>query len=438
MTRNSTNLVLLFLSILGVFQLVSCESLEEETSSSKWGSQLIKAYTALHQQRDLHAARLLFDATEGMPNKNWENYFMTAIIYAASGKQDTAFLSLERAASYGLRDTMLMAHYPDLESLRADSRFRKLQATIAEAKVAYTSKIENPNLLKELEEMWQADQQALAVYNKNSQLLDSSATYEDYDQLFEPVEKRWEINKNKLDSIIAIYGWPTKQLVGEDGVKIAWAIPQHHPNVFYKEKCLTLIKASAEKGEINPEYYAELYDRIARDTWQKQTYGASMNKTAPYPIENPSEVNERRLALKLAEPIEVYAFYHDILYTVPTAEEAKQAAKVLHQEAQVAYTKFEEFAAANMVDSARVYLLKAIDFHGEISNQQLYSAALTLVQLVDQHAARSVLKLLKVLVWRRAEERLKIKNQEEFKALHSHKDWEMLEVLLEQSRNNLY
>lgn len=444
MIKNKSNGILILLGICLSICLISCNSkkkaLEIQNESittqdnQKWIGALIKAYRSFNEAPNIESADLLFEASELMPKKNWENYLMVATVYAPNKKNDKAFDALEKALEAGLKDSELLNSLPPLFSLHNDSRWETLVSKAINKRKAYLKTIENRALLEALEKMWMLDQQALSEYEQNLKLLDSTATTEDYSRLFKPVENRWEINKQKLDSIINIHGWPGYKLVGEEGAKISWAIPQHHPDVFFKNKCLSLIKKSLEKGDTDPNHYAELHDRIARETWQKQIFGASMRNDAPYPIEDPVNVNKRRLELGLPEPIEIYAYYHGIEYKVPNAEESKTELKLAYKNAQNHYTKFEEFAKKKNIDSANVYISKGISFYGDISNKQLYKAVIELAQMNNKRSEHITLRILKVLIWRKWNGRHEILTQSEFNSLQSKQEWVKIEELLKMSK----
>lgn len=441
-TKKSCVHLLLFV-VIASFDLLSCKNQNKADSNAQngriaieqnheWTVPLIQAYQALDENRNAASADLLFDATNNMPNKNWENYFVCATIYAHDNKADRAFDAINKAIDAGLRDTDLLNSIPEFNSLRNDSRWQSLAVRTENKQKEYLEAIENPELLEFLKQLWAADQAALSQYEESSALLDSSATVADYKRLFESVENRWNINRAKLDSIIKIHGWPGNRLVGEDGAKISWAIPQHHPDVFFKEKCLSLIKEAVEKADYDPNHYAELNDRIARETWQKQTYGASMGQDAPYPIADPAQVNQRRLELGLLEPIEVYAYYHGITYKLPTAEEAVTETNANFEEAQTNYSKFELFLTANEIDSALVSIRKSIKFYGDLNNDQLYEASLKLSRQADQRCTNLGLKIVKVLIWRRWNKRFSVIKQQYFASFNDDQ-WAVIEVLLNQS-----
>lgn len=418
--------IIIFISTT-FFSCNSAKNENNENQNSNWIVSLIEAYKALNENRNIESAQLLFEASEKMPKKNWENYFMMATIFASNDELNSAFKSLDIAIESGLRDIELLSTYPDLSTLRDDSRWNKILEKTKAKKLEYIKNIENPEVLNVLEKMWAADQQALAQYEQNINKLDSKATQKDYDSLFRPIEAQWDENRERLDSIIEIHGWPGNKLVGEDGAKLAWAIPQHHHDVFYKKKCLALIKKSVDKDDLDPNHFAELNDRIARETWQKQNYGASMGKTAPYPIEDPVNVNKRRIELGLLEPIEVYAYYHGIEYNIPNPEEVN----AIYEKAQSDYQKFEVFAASKGADSANTYITRAIKAYGDISNEKLYKAAIQLSQLNNRRSTQISLQILKVLVWREWDKRFQIKSEKQLKALEDEEEWNAILMLLD-------
>ncbi len=366
-----------------------------------------------------------------MPVKNWETFLVAATAYSKNLATNKAFKAIKRSIDTGLRDRELLESLPEFSILKEDKRWPKVVNRIDSLKEVYIGNIENEQVLRELQEMWRMDQLALSSYEENISLLDSNASHEDYAKLFKPVEERWEINKNKLDSIISIHGWPGNKLVGPDGAKLSWAIPQHSPDMLFKEKCLSLIKEAVTKGDVNPNHYAELHDRIKRDKWEKQTFGASMGQYGPHPIENASLVNQRRFEIGLPEPIEVYALYHGKDYQVPSQHEAKLDSITSLNEAQNLYKKFETNVEKEEVDSATSYLQEAINHFGDISNDQLYQAAIKLSQVDQGNSKQLSVKILKVLIWRNWEGQYAILENDSLKTLQGSEDWKTVVELLD-------
>jgi hypothetical protein len=79
---------------------------------------------------------------------------------------------------------------------------------------------------------------------------------------------------NRLKEIVGARGWPTRQLVGEDGTNAAFLIAQHadHDPQF-QEEMLPLLEAAAEKGEILRRDVAYLTDRVRVKQGRPQLYG---------------------------------------------------------------------------------------------------------------------------------------------------------------------
>src|SRR5262245_52056866 len=113
-----------------------------------------------------------------------------------------------------------------------------------------------------------------------------------------------DANAAHLREIIREYGWPTTALVGEDGTKAAHRIAQHsinHPD--FMRECCALIKVASDRGEVPPEQFAYIDDRIRVYEGLAQLYGTQwcggVNGIEPHPVDNWDAVNQRRRKLGL-------------------------------------------------------------------------------------------------------------------------------------------
>lgn len=94
-------------------------------------------------------------------------------------------------------------------------------------------------------------------------------------------------NKIRIKRIIQKYGYPTSELLGEEGLKDFWLLIQHlDSEVELQKKCL-------ENCHFAPTEYAYLYDRISVNSGKDQKYGTQFNK----PIKNLYETNRNRVEL---------------------------------------------------------------------------------------------------------------------------------------------
>ncbi|OGZ96396.1 MAG: hypothetical protein A2679_00040 [Candidatus Sungbacteria bacterium RIFCSPHIGHO2_01_FULL_54_26] len=94
-------------------------------------------------------------------------------------------------------------------------------------------------------------------------------------------------NTERLKKIIAKYGWPTIDLVGEKASRNAWLIIQHADhNVRFQKKCLALMQEIYQRNPhiISRENIAFLTDRILVNTKRAQLFGTQfyVNKKGIY------------------------------------------------------------------------------------------------------------------------------------------------------------
>ena len=110
-----------------------------------------------------------------------------------------------------------------------------------------------------------------------------------------------EARTERLKQILAEYGWPGFDLVGEDGEDAAWAIAQHSDLDPEFQKCaLGHLKKAVAAGHGSPGNLAYLSDRIAVAEGRPQTYGTQVScgangKPEPAtPLAKPDRIEELR------------------------------------------------------------------------------------------------------------------------------------------------
>jgi hypothetical protein len=119
-----------------------------------------------------------------------------------------------------------------------------------------------------------------------------------------------EERTERLKEIIAEYGWPTFDLVGEDGAEAAWGIAQHSDlDPEFQRAALELIKTAAAEGQASKGNAAYLEDRVAAGAGEPQTYGTQVGcvrgKAKVGPLKDPGRVDELRAEAGL-EPLAEY------------------------------------------------------------------------------------------------------------------------------------
>jgi hypothetical protein len=109
-------------------------------------------------------------------------------------------------------------------------------------------------------------------------------------------ERLWAV----LDDLEA---WPGVRLVGEDGAEAAWLIAQLGDRGL-QERALEQLEVAVDFGDAPAAHYACLLDRVRMATGQPQVYGSQVvsgddGDLAPWPIEDPAHVDERRARVGL-------------------------------------------------------------------------------------------------------------------------------------------
>ena len=106
-------------------------------------------------------------------------------------------------------------------------------------------------------------------------------------------------NTSRMREIVQEYGWPGKNLVGEDGTSAAWLLVQHADrDRKFQKQCLELMKETAKKGEVPLQNVAYLTDRLLIAEGKRQVYGTQFEirngKPVLFPIEDEVNVDKRR------------------------------------------------------------------------------------------------------------------------------------------------
>lgn len=115
----------------------------------------------------------------------------------------------------------------------------------------------------------------------------------------------------RLAEIIDAHGWPSSDLVGEDGASAAWLIAQHADfDVAFQQRALGLMADAVAAGRADASELAFLEDRVAVNTGAEQTYGTQIRcrggvAEPATPISDPGEVDQRRAGVGL-EPLADY------------------------------------------------------------------------------------------------------------------------------------
>lgn len=152
--------------------------------------------------------------------------------------------------------------------------------------------IKNPPLCRDLIEIYDRDQavrQKWIADPKNAKLIKEMA-------------KTDAANLGRVKSILNLFGWPGKTLVGERASAAAWTVV-HHADLATQKMYIDVMAKAADVGELRPALFAQSIDRIAIREGRKQTYGTQFHEAGgamiPDPIDDEEHVDERRAKVGL-------------------------------------------------------------------------------------------------------------------------------------------
>ena len=120
-------------------------------------------------------------------------------------------------------------------------------------------------------------------------------------------------NRTRLQGIMEEHGFPTKAMVGKSGMEGVFLVIQHAGNdKEWQRSQLPNVKAAFERGELEGQHYALLYDRVMLGQGEKQLYGTQIIDVDPInkkvvldSLEDPTHLDQRRMELGMS-PISLY------------------------------------------------------------------------------------------------------------------------------------
>ena len=120
-------------------------------------------------------------------------------------------------------------------------------------------------------------------------------------------ERNHAINERKVKVILDKYGWPGKDIIGEQGNWTICNVIQHSDNEI-RIKYLPMMRQAVKDKKLHPRFLVRTEDRIATERGDLQIYGGQM-KYYPetksfnvWPVYDPVNIDKRRAEIGL-EPI---------------------------------------------------------------------------------------------------------------------------------------
>ena len=176
------------------------------------------------------------------------------------------------------------------------------------SKTPVTSIHKTENLIAVLDTIWQTEQTPIRL--RDSLMRIYGADSKEYKEQQLIYEKNHIINEKKVRTILDNYGWPTTEIIGEQGNWTICNVIQHADNEV-RIKYLPMMRKAVKEKKLEPRFLVRAEDRIATERGDLQIYGGQM-KYYPetksfnvWPVFDPVNIDKRRAEIGL-EPIEEF------------------------------------------------------------------------------------------------------------------------------------
>ena len=164
------------------------------------------------------------------------------------------------------------------------------------------------NLIAVLDTIWQTEQTPIRLRDSLMRIYGAdSKQYEEQQLIY---EKNHILNEKKVTTILNTYGWPTKEMIGEQE---NWTLSNvlQHSDITIRIKYLPMMKEAVKDKNLEARFLVRAEDRIATDKGKLQIYGGQM-KYYPetksfnvWPVYDPINIDKRRSEIGL-EPIKEF------------------------------------------------------------------------------------------------------------------------------------
>lgn len=158
------------------------------------------------------------------------------------------------------------------------------------------------NFIAVLDTIWQTEQTPIRTRDSLMRIYGAdSEQYQKYQKIY---VKNHAINERKVTAILDTYGWPTKEMIGEQGNWTICNVIQHAKNEV-RVKYLPMMRKAVKDKKLEPRFLARAEDRIATERGDLQIYGGQM-KYYPetksfnlWPVYDPINIDKRRAKIGL-------------------------------------------------------------------------------------------------------------------------------------------
>jgi VWFA-related protein len=140
------------------------------------------------------------------------------------------------------------------------------------------------------------------------------------DALLKRMRAMREKTEAELCPLLKEFGWPTADVVGNEGVAAAFVLLKNSSSLRLQKDLLPVVIAAVNKREIPKQEFAGFLDRLRLSAGLKQLFGTQATTTngflVLYPIEAEAQVDERRKQYDLP-PLSEYLRTLERVYRLP-------------------------------------------------------------------------------------------------------------------------
>lgn len=170
------------------------------------------------------------------------------------------------------------------------------------SKATSTAEENQENLITALATIWNTEQQPITLRDSLMELYGAESELVKEQQAI--YESNHRINEQKVKNILDKYGWPTKEMAGEQGNWTICNVIQHSDNEV-RMQYLPMMRQAVKDKKLEPRFLVRAEDRIATERGELQIYGGQM-KYYPetksfnlWPVFEPENIDKRRTAIGL-------------------------------------------------------------------------------------------------------------------------------------------
>lgn len=287
----------------------------QKTGTNYVYQELIAKAGLYHLQKDYTKAIPIYKEAFTHKKPDALTAYKAAGVFALSDDVPQSIAYLQLAIDSGWTEADWLANDPYFSKIAgtAPEQWSQIKAKAYAAELKYTATLTAVELRKTINLMTLQDQQ---LRYKRTQLKDQS----ELDLVNKEINQADQQNLQQAKLLLSKYGWPKQSAIGKDGANNFWLVVQHADNdVIFQQDALEEMRKLMPTGEVNPEHYAFLLDRVQCNLNYKQTYGTQVVWTSNgeasgfRPILQEDLVDQRRKKLGLL-PLRIYAMGYGFNY----------------------------------------------------------------------------------------------------------------------------